>query len=685
MRLFFKKLTTKKKWMFLLLIFLFLPGLIFPLVVKADVLGAAVTSFWSYIDTTLGALDFTESIVINLIGKLLFFLLLSDAFLLISSGLLEWAVNQDISLMNNPLVSSGWHFVLGLTNLFFILVFVFIALSFILKLETFQAKKALPRLIAIALLVNFSLVFVGFFVDISQLFFKGIVKALGGNLFSTVTSYLSNSVVATLGMLGILMAGMIASAFVPLVNIAAQGAILGIVIALEMTLGLLSKSVLMIIINILLGGIFLIYFVLFLMRIAIVWILAILSPFAFLCWVLPQTKKYWDEWFHWLIEWLTLGIFVIFLSLLGLRLFASNILNWGGPLLSGTISNYFKNYLFILVYFGVVLYLSKRYVPQIANTLLSYGTGLAMGAVRFTRPFTKRIGGGVAERIAKSERVQRWAARQAQAEKGWGIVPAGMRRAVGRRLGPSLLEARKAEISQFKREAEKIETPELLYSKYLSATTDAERIAYLSAAIKKGGRFKEVMTKEVDIEKAIAAAAAANRMGVVPEAERIARGFINKLDEEKLKRMGFKSFEELPEEKRAKWQAKGYKTITDSLIGEAKGDEIKDFAKGFWEVPNVAEAIQKFWSGEHLSRAAQEFGREFVSAYNKRVKEMPDAKDWYLKNNPSTLLYLTGNAAQDLGFEPIEGLTRDEVRKLLVERRRPPRSPAPPGIEYGVP
>ena len=67
--------------------------------------------------------------------------------LFISSTLLQLIIQHPewLSITNNAVVRIGWSFTAGLTNMFFILIFVFISLAIILKIETIQAKKILPK------------------------------------------------------------------------------------------------------------------------------------------------------------------------------------------------------------------------------------------------------------------------------------------------------------------------------------------------------------------------------------------------------------------------------------------------------------------------------------------------------------------------------------------------------------
>ncbi|MBU2577487.1 hypothetical protein KKA69_01490, partial [Patescibacteria group bacterium] len=633
-----------------------------------------------------------EEKVKHIFGEIIriFFLYVIGLILLVTSaGFLDWVIQQQsqwLTLQGNQLVEAGFSFTAGIANIFLILIFIVIAFSYILKLETFQTKKALPKLIMVALLINFALVFMGILIDVANVFYNTILSGNEGLVTLVSRSLIGGGWDIVETMLRWFIAFAIA-ALIPFIHTLPLqvGALIG---AGAFLLPNMVTWIFQLVLFYLMMGIFFLYVFIFAIRVFIIQILAILSPLAFLCLILPQTEKHWKEWLQHLLQWVFLGVFLLFFLVLGLRL--SNLLMPpGGPqpwLIGGWftgIDKYFIYYFFLFIWMVLALWISKKTMPTLATFIIEQATtwggrvwtGIGKPLIGATR---RQLG----ETAAKSERFQEWAKKQALAEtpelKGWkklmapAVLPAyALRRGVGRALGPSLIEAEKAEISKIESEAEKIKTPDLLVSKYLSAATDAERIAYLSAAIKKGEPFKDGILKQVSVEQAVAAASVANRIGAVPEAERIARGFIHKLNEDQLKQIGFKSYEQLTPEKQAEWDTKEYKTITDNLIGEAKGDQIKDFTKGFWESSEAMEAIQKFWGGPQLSRSVDEFGRVFVDDYMSVIKKMKAEEVVTL--NPRAALYLSGNAAQDLGFRAPEGLTRAEIRRIIKEMEREER------------
>jgi len=357
---------------------------------------------WGWIESSLDALDFVDTTILNTYFKFLLYLAAGVVALALSSAVVDWVVHLPLTL-HNDLVLSGWRFIAGLTNLFLILIFVAIALSYILRLETFAAKKALPRLIIVAILINFSLVFMGIFVDIAQLFLNGILNALGGGLFSNATFAISISLLVLLAIYAIGFAAYITVSLVPGANVAAAFtlALMGTTVLLPWFV----LSIVFLITAIALSMIFFTLFMFFVFRIAVVWILAIFSPLAFASAILPQTQKYWQKWLNALIEWLSFGIIALLLAGLGLRLFGSGALlpftaDVFVPIrnLAVIVPAFIYNYLFLLVYLGVVYHVTKKYAPALAGVLTGYAMGLVGRATPVARGIGRDIKGGIEQR-----------------------------------------------------------------------------------------------------------------------------------------------------------------------------------------------------------------------------------------------------------------------------------------------
>lgn len=621
----------------------------------------------------------TIGIVLQLI------LVVSNLVLGFAGLILNWVLSpyfMSLPYTYGGIVDVGWPIVRDFINMFFIIALVIIGLATALRIKEYQAQKTLPLLIIIAILINFTPVICGLILDASNILMNFFLEELTGfRLLGNLFSAQGNMI---------------------------WGALRHIYNPLE-SLALIGKTLVMILFDWIAALIFFMYALLFIIRYVMIWTLVIVSPIAFFSRIFPATRRGeyffkgilgWNTWWKQFIEWSIIGIVAAFFLYLAEQLmvmapgwipgvqpegtwgvitaplvdFVNNLLPWGVVLV------------FLLLGFFTATSTSAMGASGITGFVRTKGTALAGAAGGWLKHR-----GQIIARESVPERVRRMGMRMAMAPTP-GVGEAGLRgalkrgaaapvwavgRAIGRTAGPRILEARKKEMRRAEKEAMEIREPSVLNSRAtdeLAPGGSVDRgIGIVIAGLKKGGEFKKVLQKNQPIEKIIKLGIEANNIGEPRERDRISRSFIHTFKEEereqRLQQMGLKSLEQLDkgeekEKMQAKeWRAKGYKTITDYIVGEAKRDDIKDFGKNFWSSPAMKQAVQKFWGGPQLGEAAREFGRRFVDDYMKEVNKLK--ADDFIKRNPRAALYLSGNAAQDLGFNAPEGLTRREIRTRI--------------------
>ena len=414
----------------------------------------------------LDALDFIDNTILKWLVFLGLLAIESITFLMISANLLDWSSSLPVGL-DNGLVNAGWHFTSGLVNLSFILIFIVIALSYILKVDTFGMKKALPRLIGVAFLVNFSLLFVKMFTDMGWIFqssFRDVFFQGGGFATAAIVSLKTSSLNLIAVVIGI-PAAYLVTALIPYANVAALVAIGTMVLVGGggVLVGAISQTILVITFNFIIGLIFLIFAALFLIRIAAIWLLAIAAPLAFMAFILPNTKKYFDQWLKALLQWTLLGIIVFFLAGLGIKLFGLTMLDAGQGITfqegqglgKWEFFNTFYKYIFLLIYLIVVLGACKKMVPagtqaiwsavekgSTAAGVVAFGTGLKgiAGPIKSAETYRQARRMGFSRRDAFGEagrEIKRWIRPKqpgAMREATWGetakAAPKGMWNAV---------------------------------------------------------------------------------------------------------------------------------------------------------------------------------------------------------------------------------------------------------------
>lgn len=207
-----------------------------------------------------------------------------NVVLKISSQILSWAIDGggvDQAGSQSPVVTEGWGIVRNLANAALIIGLVIIAINIILGKEEGQAKKTLVNFVIVALLINFTPLICGFFIDGSNIIANSFI---GQGLDPSMNNQLND-----------------AAQVIREMNI------------LEALLGI-GFLVIFTIISL---YVYLLYAILFLARTVILWILIIASPIALATKVFPKSNAvrkffpsilYWDDWYETFIQWVIIVI-----------------------------------------------------------------------------------------------------------------------------------------------------------------------------------------------------------------------------------------------------------------------------------------------------------------------------------------------------------------------------------------
>lgn len=280
---FLKKISANKK-LFSCLGLLVLAVLFFPLSAQAF-----IPEILAMIKTGAGGLG--ETVASGIVGFIFGTLKAVPLFILqFALDALNWVASGDFLAVKftnttsgttgyNPLVAIGWGFTRNLANVILIFGLVIIALSIIMGYQETRAKKTLVNFVLIAALINFTPVIAGLVIDLAQVIMNLLLK--GGAAPSYTTSMITQ-----------------------MANL--QTADLPTIIIL--TVFCLFAAI-----------VYLLFALLFLVRIVMLWILIILSPIAFATKVMPdEVQKVthyifpsitnWDEWWKQFLQWCFVGI-----------------------------------------------------------------------------------------------------------------------------------------------------------------------------------------------------------------------------------------------------------------------------------------------------------------------------------------------------------------------------------------
>lgn len=196
-------------------------------------------------------------------------------------------------------IEQAWRAFLTLANLLLVVAFLIIIFSQATGagLSNYNIKRMLPRLVVAAILMNFSFYICAFAIDVSNIVgasIMGFFLGSGNSISQSITD-------ATGGSDGNLISGVlvIGVAIIALLFFLLVPVVLSIVAVL---ITLIARQI------ILMG-------------------LVLISPLAFVAWLLPNTEKYFKKWFDMFLQMLILYPMVMFVF--GISLYMSNLI--GSP------------------------------------------------------------------------------------------------------------------------------------------------------------------------------------------------------------------------------------------------------------------------------------------------------------------------------------------------------------------
>ncbi len=173
--------------------------------------------------------------------------------------------------LDAPIVRLGWVMLRDIANMFFVVALLVIAFATILGRESYEWKKAMVKLVLVAIVVNFSLLICGVVLDAAHVFTVTFINAIApvaaGNLI-TMFNFDSMQSIITDSSDG--------SADIKLALFGGAAVALFFSALAALTIGA--------------------YCVILLYRMVAIWSLLIFSPLAFVMSVLPATENYFEEW-----------------------------------------------------------------------------------------------------------------------------------------------------------------------------------------------------------------------------------------------------------------------------------------------------------------------------------------------------------------------------------------------------
>lgn len=646
---------------------------------------------------------------------------ISFALLGVSNGILAWVARPDFIQIgytnpHNPIVQYGWATVRDFVNLFFILTGIVIGIATALRIQQYEIKKLLPRLVLIILLINFTPVFCGVIIDAANIIM---------NFFFTAGAAGFSQVLNVAGSSGNMLANAIKSALLQPANL------FNGVFAFQL--------VFVIAFNLIASFVLLIFAMLLILRHVALWILVILSPLAFFCYILPATKSIWSKWWNQFIQWSFVGVggaFFLYLSQV--------IISHTGKLLSspgGTFADFkagsqmqnlvvFSVPLVVLV-IGMFTTMSTSAMGASAVIKLAKkGAGYVKSGVGAVAKAGGKKAGDLAMDVKfgkKKESLRERANRRDQQLRerlatrqpfGWGRVgntpvpgPIGaMGRAASRiaawglrrvdsweqKKVDSSTAQQQAQINKKKDELTKDNvSQEERMSAFRSAANSMERVAaYLALLQKKEHRIldndereratreaynihyslgKQIIKSDPQLANQLYRERAAEITGIQNEELNAARaGDWEREEQLRQRRMAL----EQHARQEGLWLEpdeiqRYHNSLFNKLIATASPDDVTKFNRHLVMGADFQNSFAMFGTGNQMSALGKEFGGAFMDVFSQRAENiLANNPDYFHHNNYKLYRYSFTNAAGELGMR---NLHPDH------EQAQPPLPPPPGG------
>ncbi|MEM5782237.1 MAG: hypothetical protein QXD43_03530 [Candidatus Aenigmatarchaeota archaeon] len=126
--------------------------------------------------------DIVSDAIYKILGLIASFIaLVASQIIILEAKILALIVNASV-FTKMPVVQTGWRIARDFTNILFIIILIYIAFSYILRIQSKETKGLLVKMIIMAVLINFSLMIGGAIIDFSNMFFRYFVfGSLGGD------------------------------------------------------------------------------------------------------------------------------------------------------------------------------------------------------------------------------------------------------------------------------------------------------------------------------------------------------------------------------------------------------------------------------------------------------------------------------------------------------------------------
>ncbi len=315
---------------------------------------------------------FLESTVKDLLQGI-FGILLSGAQLFTGLTAKLFTAILNFGFQKMDMIYNAWTITRDIVNMFFILALVIIAFATILRIESYGMKALLPKLIIIALLINFSYLACGVIIDASQVVANHFIGLIQTGSSDTGRPDMGAALIDTLGVANALKTRTQLSS-VPVTQADAE-----ITTILNTAF---SAAIIFIA-----GFVLLIGAVLLFIRIGALWALIVLVPFAWFFSIFPTLKNMTGKWWSNFLKYSFFApIYVFFIYLvikIGTSIVTYSYMGETPETLSSMgLTEMLSNWNLLFYYVFLVILLLGA--PAVAMSMGIYGSQAVIGAARST-------------------------------------------------------------------------------------------------------------------------------------------------------------------------------------------------------------------------------------------------------------------------------------------------------------
>lgn len=597
-----------------------------------------------------GIAGFFASGLMNVInGTILYGIQTIEIKVLAYSGVLLDSLMQPKPILQEPIVKEGWTITRDFANMFFILILLAIALSYIL-FPSFQAKQVLPKFFMVAFLINFSLPVAGLFLDASNVFtshFIGQTTASSGQISTTIASNISLTKTLDFDFLK-------QGQTIKLETITFINYIFSIIFMAIAIFTFLAMSFMMLI------------------RLGYIYILLILLPLALLAHIWPSTQGKFGMWSSKFLQWTffpPVATFFIYLSMKTYQSFLTqDLLNFALDVSAKGIMQRF--YEFIVI---IMLLLGSLYAAQ-SMSITGAGASMKMleGAGKAIRgSLTRGVKRGAA--YYGAERAGKVTDKAAALASKIPIVGGYAARPI-QRMAPKMkaVAEERGELTAAEKAAwEKMSSKQRLDYYKNTAKINSSKASNLAKMLSEKGDLKVEKDDTATLALRKQAHADAVKVGNKDAAKAIEKSDYRVFEDNLAKKEksfvdgkdpdSGKTSEELRSAYYQGFKPGDVKTITDDMLKDGK------FMNNMIQYGKI--------SGEHLRTAFKESMNNFLEAYDKSLESITGGMDegartQFVKDNQRVLSWQTTTAALGVTKPLSEEIKKEMIKQGFLKKEK---------------